>query len=187
MNAKSKLLVGMMLLLGCFSTAANAQESATIKALLKKCETMESVDISTIRQRGRDSKETKETINVNIKSNPALVKEFQDAFQEAYQNDFQKSKENVASTEVIQRKGGKIVSLVYKMENISYHFSIRDDGNASVTIIKGAEGDFHFNIGGFAYNYNLEDLKLNLEEMKFFFQMPDIPFKSFEYLGNMFY
>ncbi|MDR0699127.1 MAG: DUF5024 domain-containing protein [Tannerella sp.] len=132
MKTRIKLLFGLIWLLGFFSIEASAQEA--VKALIKKCESMDMVDINIIRTRDRDTKEVRSVTTVRIESNPVLVKEFQDAFQKAYDTDFSKSKD-VADKEVINKRGGKIVNLLYKYDNVTYSFSVMDDGkSASVSV-----------------------------------------------------
>ncbi|MDR1601317.1 MAG: DUF5024 domain-containing protein [Tannerella sp.] len=198
MKTKIGLLIGLMWLLGGFSMESSAQEA--IKALIKKCETMETVDINIVRNRDRNTKEvTRSVTGIQIHSNPALVKEFQDAFQKAY-DDFSKGKE-VADREIISRRGGKIVSLQYRYGNVDYHFSVDNDGkSANVSVIERSDGDKdndYFSFMNFEHlKNNLEDLKNNLkfhnldnlndlDHLDLFLQIPNFNFKNFEYFGNI--
>jgi hypothetical protein len=200
MKSKSKLFVALALIAASFATGANAQESV-IKALVKKCETMESVDVNTIRSRDRETKElTRELVSISIKSNPALVKEFQDAFQEAYQKEFSKSKD-AADQEVVTRRGGKIVNLVYRFGDVSYHFSVENEGNASVSISNNPGGGKRIDRArnrlndiqpdGFATLPDafeiLPDAFSDLNfDLSLFLQIPDMEFEAFEYFEPFF-
>jgi hypothetical protein len=213
MKTKIGLLIGLMWLLGSFSMESSAQEA--IKALIKKCETLETVDIDIVRHRDRNTKEvTRSVTSIQIRSNPALVKEFQDAFQKAY-DDFSKGKD-VADREIITRRGGKIVNLVYRYGSVTYNFSVDNNGqSANVSVIERPGGDndgdsdgLSFNGDGFIYNgdsfmnfahlqdfqNNIEDLRNSLEfhrfekpidlDLELFLRMPDFDFKNFEYFDN---
>jgi hypothetical protein len=197
MKTKSKVIVALALIVASFATGANAQESV-IKALVKKCETMESVDVNTIRSRDRETKElTKELISISIKSNPALVKEFQDAFQNAYEKEFSKNKD-AAEQEIITRRGGKIVNLVYKFGNISYHFSTKNEGDASVMIqtnpgrgnrtdrIRNRNSDSDSQpMSYFEYSPGFNDLNFDFDS-SLFLQIPDMNFDMFDGFGYFF-
>jgi hypothetical protein len=143
----------LMLLAEFFSAEAYAQEA--IKALIKKCETMETVDINIVLRRNKDTKKViRSVITLQIKSNPALVKEFQDAFQKVSGNDFSKS-QDAPDREIITRRGGKIVNLMYTYGNVSYDFTVEPNGqNARVGVTERNEeeeekgnGDGGFKIG----------------------------------------
>ncbi|MDR0758019.1 MAG: DUF5024 domain-containing protein [Tannerella sp.] len=201
MKTKIGLLIGLMWLLGSFSMESSAQEA--IKALIKKCETLETVDVNIIRHRDRNTKEvTRSVTSIQIHSNPALVKEFQDAFQKAY-DDFSKDKK-VADREIITRRGGKIVNLQYRYGNVDYSFSVDNDGqDANVSVIErwdednGSDGLSFMNFEHLQdFKNSLEDFKNNLEfhkfdklddleHMKLFLQIPGFNFNNFKYFGNI--
>jgi hypothetical protein len=137
MKKSSRILIGALFCLGLITTEAGAQEA--VKALLKKCESMENLDINIIRSRDKETGEVRNSVtSIRIESNPALVKEFQDAFQ----SDYQKNNE-VADQELITRRGGKIVNLMLRYGNIHYQFSVdeKKDGDASVSVIERSKKD----------------------------------------------
>jgi len=156
MKKSSRILIGAILCLGLITTEAGAQEA--VKALLKKCESMESIDINIIRSRDKETGEIKSSMtSLTIKSNPALVKEFQDAFQADYQN-FQKGKE-VADNEMITRRGGKIVNLMIKYGDVPYHFNVgQADGDATVSVMEGNRRGGRIKDGAARINDNINDL-----------------------------
>jgi hypothetical protein len=134
MKTKSRILIAIALFAGFTAENLNAQEA--VKALIKKCETMETVDINTIRSRDPETKELlRSIVSINVRSNPSLVKDFQNAFQADYQN-AEKSK-GAADREVITRRGGKIVNLMYTYGNTSYNFSVTDESNATISVVEG--------------------------------------------------
>jgi hypothetical protein len=137
MKTKISLLFGWIVLLGIFPAEANAQQAA-IKALIKKCETMDSIDINIVRTRDMNTREVVYTITeIHIKSNPALVREFQDAFRIAYDNEFSKNKDDLPDQEIITKKGDKIVNLLYMYGNVKYSFLVENNGqNAHVTVME---------------------------------------------------
>lgn len=193
MKTKIKLLFGLTWLLGIFSIEASAQDA--IKALIKKCESMETVDINIVRTRDRNTKEVRSITTLQIESNPALVKEFQDTFQKTYDADFSKNKD-AADQEIITRRGGKIVTLMYKYDNITYRFSVKDDGNsAEVSVWEGRSGknqnsvnfdNLHFSedlLGNFSDNFEWKNFGRlhNHDYSGLLFRIPDLYLKSFEY------
>ncbi|MDR1330718.1 MAG: DUF5024 domain-containing protein [Tannerella sp.] len=180
------MTVLLMWLLGSLSFEAYAQEA--IKALISKCETLESVDINIVRTRDRDTKEvTHSVINIQIHTNPSLVKEFQDAFQKIYEADATMSKD-LGDREIITRRGGKIVNLLYKYGNVSYSFSVEDGGqSANLSVIERAKGDdMKRNGKEESFIIHPEFFNgLNLPgDLNLFFSIPDFNFH--EYSADMF-
>ncbi|MDR1407978.1 MAG: DUF5024 domain-containing protein [Tannerella sp.] len=187
MKTKGRLLVGLMWLLGSFSMEANAQEA--VKALIKKCENMESIEMSVIRKRDRNTGDViSNHISFKITSNPALAKEFQDAFQKELDS------KNKANSEIVTMRGGKIVSALFKYGNSRYFFDVRDGGQgADITVIEhfGNEDDNNSNPGIFNYHRNSDNLELNpeqLSDLNPFLSMPDLDLNlhDFEYFENIF-
>lgn len=122
---KTKSLFILFLFTGCFSMGAYAQKN--IMALVKKCETIESVDMNVIRKRNKDTKKLEEGIvTVKIKSNPSLIDEFIDAF---------KKDENDATEVIENKKNGKLTPQLYKFDNLIITFNFKDNGNATISII----------------------------------------------------
>jgi glycine cleavage system regulatory protein len=90
-----------------------AQEN--LDALIKKCETIESIDINVVRTRNSQTKELEtKAVTITIKENPALINEFLAAFK----------KDEINATMVTEdRKGGRINKLFYQFKNnVSYTF-----------------------------------------------------------------
>lgn len=130
MNMKKVLVVAMLLLIGSFTLDAVAQEA--IKALVKKCENMESVNISTVRDRNKETKKvSRSVISISInKSDTALINEFIAAFE----------KDKIyADKEIENKTKGEVSSLFYQFGNTSYSLSLSKSGSASVSIIQKGE------------------------------------------------
>jgi predicted enzyme related to lactoylglutathione lyase len=124
MKAKSILLIGL-LLAGSLMTDLLAQTH--LQTLVKKCESMENVDMDIIRQRDPQTKEFyNSVVTVRIKDNAALMQEFLDAF---------KADENEAVNIVERKQNGKIVPSLYRFDKVSYTLSRRDDANGAVTVL----------------------------------------------------
>lgn len=145
---KTKILaMALILAAGSLLNSASAQER--IKALIKKCETIESVDMNIVKSRhsasssaevdgkpvatanaGKGSLE-ESVVTVMIHDNEALVNEFLAAFQAEEEN----------ATDVIsKRHAGKTVPTLYRFEgDLTFAFDMRDKANATVTQMNGAE------------------------------------------------
>lgn len=128
MKTKSVIAV-ILLIIGGFCLDVSAQQN--IQAVVKKCETMDAVEISVIRKRNENTKQLeKEITTISISSNPALVDEFIAAFRQDEPN----------ATQVIDTKiKGKFVPQLYRFGKAFYSFSMDGEGNASVTIIEKNE------------------------------------------------
>lgn len=133
MKKRNAWIAGMLLLAGSFSFDLMAQES--LDALIKKCETIETIDINIVRNKDPKTKtKTRSIVNITIpaRTNQTLIDEFVAAFK--------KEKDNTVR-EIENRKGGKVVNLHYQFEKKVYTFNLGyDDGNAHVSIIDH-EGD----------------------------------------------
>lgn len=143
---KTKVLA-MVLILAAGSMLSFASAQERIKALIKKCETIESVDMNVIKSRrsatssaessaSQDNKPAttssttkgpleESVITVVIHDNEALVNEFLAAF---------KAEEENATNVISNKKGGKIVPNLYSFEGgMNFSFSMRDKANATIT------------------------------------------------------
>ena len=110
---RNVLIVTLLFIVSSFSVKLAAQEN--IEALLKKCETMSSVDMTVIsRQNPETKKLERETVSLTICEDPKLVNEFISVFE--------KDKEKAIRVNE-NRKGGKIITLAYEFENVRYSIS----------------------------------------------------------------
>ena len=125
---KNVWIMTLLFILSSFSMKLAAQ--ADLEALVKKCETMTSVDISIVRTRNQKTNELeREIINIKIKDNLALVDEFLSVL------------DKLDTTNAIQvaknRQGGRIINLLYRFKDGSYSFSYDEsEKSANISIIK---------------------------------------------------
>jgi hypothetical protein len=130
MKVRNRWIAVMALLLagGVWMELA-AQES--IDALVKRCENLDNVTISIMRNRHPETKKVTRSvvsITIPVQSNQALIDDFVAAFQ--------KEREH-AEQEVENRGNGKVKNLFYRFEKKSYALAMDDKGkNAVVTIME---------------------------------------------------
>lgn len=128
MKAKSFIVVAIILVAGSFSSEVFAQEA--LKALVKKCENMENVNINVVRNKNKETREMERVItNINFDGNQALVNEFIAAFEKD---------RGMADQEIENKSNGKITNMFYKFGNVSYSFSQNDEGGASVSVMENS-------------------------------------------------
>ena len=134
MKTKKTVVMILVLMAGFFSTQVLAQEN--IDALMKKCESMDNVDMDVVQQRDPSTKKLAQVIrNVNIKNNKALVDDFLKAFLADRENAIQA---------IDSKKGGKMIPSYYQFQigkkNVAYSISISNEGaNASIAMIQNGE------------------------------------------------
>jgi len=125
----------LLFIVSSFSMEIFAQEN--LNALVKKCETLPSVDMNVVRERNTQTNKLEaKVISITIKDNQALINEFLDAFK--------KDEENALNA-IEKKQGGVVSSLFYKFKNVSYSFSFGEqdfmgnkkqkEGCASVSVI----------------------------------------------------
>jgi hypothetical protein len=137
MKTKHFITVLALLVAGGFAIDASAQTH--LKALVKKCESIESVDMNIVRHRNSETKELKRTItSILIKDNEALVNEFMAAF---------KADEGDATQIIEHKRKGETTPSFYRFEKVNYSFSLKDKANASVTEFEGDTGRVNFKSG----------------------------------------
>ena len=115
MKSKNVVIVFIFLLMGSVSIELKAQE--TIKALLKKCENMDSVTVSVIREKDKETgKITRDITNVSFKSAsiPSLEKEFFAAFQKD-EDKADKVSKNIAN--------GKVTNMSFRYGDTTYNYT----------------------------------------------------------------
>lgn len=119
------LVLIVLLCLGSMATEVRAQEN--IKALMQKCESMEDVQMSRIRNKSGGGTE-KVILSLSFKNNPQLL----NAFAEACKKD-----EENASQIIESKVNGKLVPTFYKFGKASFSLSIDKEGTgASVSWIE---------------------------------------------------
>lgn len=122
-------IVVIFVIAGCFSTELVAQEA--IKALVKRCETMNNVDVNIVRRKNKDSKElNRSIINISFNNNEALVQEIVAAFNKD---------RNAADEEMENRSNGKVNNLTLRFGQTRYSFTQSNNGDASISVIEQEE------------------------------------------------
>ena len=115
-----------IIIAGSFFVNISAQDA--LKAIAKKCETADNVDISVVRSRDKETKKVNRYImNVDFKDNEALKKEILAAFEKDRGN---------ADREVEDRKNGKVKELMLRFGSSSYTFSEGSNGKFSFSLIE---------------------------------------------------
>ncbi|HCO66216.1 MAG TPA: hypothetical protein DIT04_00410 [Dysgonomonas sp.] len=123
---KTKILLIILLFIATFSTDIFAQQH--IQAVIKKTESIESVEMTVVRRRNSETKQLERVITtINIKSNPSLINEFIDAF---------KKDEANATQAIDKKKNGRMIPEFYRFGNFSYSFSIKNNGDAEINVIE---------------------------------------------------
>ena len=108
-------IMTLLLIVSSFSMELEAQEN--LDALVKKCETMKSVEMQVIRTKNEQTKKLEvEMIKITINEDQELINEFFAAFK----------KDEDKVQQVIEKKQGKqrkIMSLLYYFEKAMYKLS----------------------------------------------------------------
>lgn len=134
MKTKYVLVVALIVAACCFSTTASAQTN--LNALMKKCETMNDVNMDVVQQRNPKTKKISQIIKtVMIKNNKALIDDFLKAFQ---------ADKNDAIQAIESKRNGRIMPSYYQFNvggvDVSYSLTVKDDGNSgTVSFIQNGE------------------------------------------------
>ena len=124
---RNVLIIMLLLITGGFSLQLAAQKN--LEALVKKCETMTSVDMNVARQRNTRTKVEQKTITVTFSDNTALMNEFLDAF---------RKDEATALQTTEDKKGGRIQRLVHIYKDAAYVFSYNESNKqVRITVREG--------------------------------------------------
>ncbi|MDR0748215.1 MAG: DUF5024 domain-containing protein [Tannerellaceae bacterium] len=130
---KTRHLIAAAILLITGSLSANLPAQETLKALVKKCESMDNVNTSVVRNRNKQTKKLeKEIISLNFSNNQALVNEFIAAFE----------KDKLMADKEIEGKNNGKKTLFYRFGDTSYSFSQLNEGSASVSVIQKDEYEY---------------------------------------------
>jgi lipopolysaccharide export LptBFGC system permease protein LptF len=131
MKTNRLIITVILIITGSFLVNLSAQEA--LKAVAKKCEDVEGVKTSVIRnnstkvRNGGISTEKKSIIDIRFANNEALKKEILAAFE--------KDKEQ-ADKIIEDKESGKIVNLHYCFGNTTYFYSENKNGNISFSIME---------------------------------------------------
>jgi len=128
---KNVWIMTLLLIVSGFSVKLTAQEN--LDALVKKCATMESVDVDIMGSRNPETqKMEKKVIGISFCKNPTLLNEFVAAFK--------KDEEKAISMDERQR-GGQIFNLLYKFEHVTYFLSQNDKECISIKVLTSSTTD----------------------------------------------
>lgn len=137
MKTRNLILTAALLMAGSWAGDLLAQEN--LNALMKKCESMEKVNVDVIYDKDRKTKKpVKEVITITFsrKDNPKLLDEFLDAFR----------KDKEAAYKVMESKtGGKVMPSFYRFAagtsdiSFSFEYMLR---NEEIQITKIERFDF---------------------------------------------
>ena len=126
MKTNRLFITVVLIITGGFFANISAQEA--IKALAKKCESMDNVSVSVVKNRNKETKNVSQIItSISFKNDDALKKEILAAFE--------KDRE-MADQEVESRGNGKFNSLFYSFGNTQCSYSEDKNGNVSFSIIE---------------------------------------------------
>ncbi|MDR2919154.1 MAG: DUF5024 domain-containing protein [Tannerella sp.] len=130
MKTSQLIVVLVLLVAGCFSMDLSAQE--TLKALVKKCENMENVNVNIVRNKDKTTRKVSKVItSISFSNNEVLVKEILAAFNKD---------KDMADQEIENRSNGRVNNLFYRFGSVSYSFSEDGNGSGSLSVIgKGDE------------------------------------------------
>ncbi|MDR2621288.1 MAG: DUF5024 domain-containing protein [Dysgonamonadaceae bacterium] len=134
MKTKNVRLLMLCLFFPGFSFGISAQTH--LDALIKKCETLESVDMEVVKNKRRTDKDVElKTVNIRIKKDKKLVSEFLNAFK--------KDADNAEQTMFRKRKGSNEINYYQcRFLNQTYTIVVKEAGDANVTVGNG--GLLHF-------------------------------------------
>jgi len=124
MKTKHLFLVVLFLLSG--SVVSEIQAQTNIKAVIKKCETLDNVDMSRVRNKERV------ITSVNFKNNDALMNEILDALK----------KDETTAEQIIESKvNGKMVPTFYRFDKGTFSLNIdQEKKTVSATLIEREGG-----------------------------------------------
>ncbi|MDR1369751.1 MAG: DUF5024 domain-containing protein [Dysgonamonadaceae bacterium] len=117
MKIKNLLFIAIILLIGGLTNDLIAQEH--LKAVIKKCESADNVDVTVVRQKDKETLKVKQSITtIRIPFSHKLTDEILAAFE----------KDEPSAYEVIySKKNGKIVPQFFRFKNVSFSLSINNN------------------------------------------------------------
>jgi esterase/lipase len=131
MKTSRLIITGVLIITGSFFVNLSAQEA--LKAIVKKCENMDGVKTSVIKNNTVKvsnqvtSKEKKSIIDIRFANNEELKKEILVAFEK---------EQDQADQSIEDKESGRIIRLFYRFGETSYSYSEDKNGNISFTVIE---------------------------------------------------
>ena len=144
MKTNRLFITAAIIIAGSFFVNISAQDA--LKAIAKKCETMENIDISVVRNRNKETKKVDQYImSITFEKNESLKKEIIAAFDKDRVN---------ADQEIEDRKDGRVRNMMLRFG--SSHYSISENPNGRITFSvnedSGSKDGVFFHNGGFYNN-----------------------------------
>ena len=129
MKTNRLFITAAIIIAGSFIVNISAQDA--LKAIAKKCETMENVDISVVRNRNKETKKVDQYImSITFEKNESLKKEIIAAFDKDRVN---------ADQEIEDRKDGRVRNMMLRFG--SSHYSISENPNGRITFSVNEDKD----------------------------------------------
>lgn len=129
MKSNKAMAIATLFLAGSLSMGLQAQEN--LKALVKKCESMNHVDMDVVYKKDRVTKKTERVIKTLSFTDAQLMNDFLTAFEKD---------KNAAYRVIESKKSGKIRPSFYGFfegtTETSYSFDLKDSGKVSISVIE---------------------------------------------------
>jgi len=145
MKTNRLFITVVIIIAGSFFMNISAQDA--LKAVAAKCESMENVNISVVRNRNRETRKVdKYIMSITFEKNESLKKEILEAFEKERGN---------ADKEIEDRRNGRIREMMLRFGTSSYSVSEHQNGRFSFSVIEDYESkDGAFLHNGIYFNYN---------------------------------
>ena len=132
MKIKNVLAIAILLIIAGLSSDLMAQTA--LRAMVKKCESAENVEMSIVRKKDQETLKMKQSVvTIKITSNKALVDEFIAAFEKD---------EPSAYEAIYSKKDGKTIPQHFKFKGVTFTFSYKNShiwDRERVVIVNGKE------------------------------------------------
>ena len=143
MKTNRLFITAAIIIAGSFFVDISAQDA--LKAIAKKCEAMDNVDISVVRNRNKETKKVDQYImSITFEKNESLKKEILAAFDKERVN---------ADQEIEDRKDGRVRSMMLRFGSSLYSISENPNGRVSFSVNEdNGSKDGAFIHNGFYFN-----------------------------------
>ena len=126
MKIKNVLAIAILLIIAGVNSDLMAQ--TTLKALVKKCESIENVEMNIARKKDRETLKIKQSITyIKIVSNKALVDEFIAAFEKD---------EPFAYEAIRSKEDGRMIPFHFKFKGVTFNFGYTKPDEVSIHMIE---------------------------------------------------
>ena len=126
MKTNRLFITVVLIITGSFFMNISAQEA--LKAIVEKCESIDNVTVSIVRDRNKETKKVTRVItSINFKDNEALKKEILSAFEKD---------RDMADQEIENRQSGRISHMFFRFGQSNYTFTESEDGTFSFSVLE---------------------------------------------------